>query len=315
MTRDIQAERLLDERGVEYGYCAQFAVADINRDASLKNQARFQPLIDTVVAQYSRAMQDGDEFPAVILNKNGRGFVVISGNHRSEAARKAGRAFIDAYIVQIQDQRVLETLTRSCNALMGQPESEDDRIQHARILIATYGIPISDAAKTMRVSESKLKATIQAARTKERLTRFGVSAEKLSTRQLQSMDSIQNDHVMEAVGRLAVDAAMPAESIDNLRNELKTARTEADQIAIVNKARSQPEIRERIGAHSVGKGIPQLARRTLFIRTLTTLEKLLSQYKTAEGLQMSDATIAKQTLERVNAIATACAQVLSNGKT
>lgn len=309
MTRDVQAEKLLERYGVEFAYCAQLAVADINRDASLQNQARMTPLIPSVVEQYERAMRDGDDFPAVVLNKNGRGLVVISGNHRTEAARRAGKGIIDAYVAQIKDEMVLDILTRSFNAMQGQPESDDERLEHARHLCEKYGMTMHDAAKTMRISEYALYAATGAERAAQRLVAMGVDAVSLKRIQLYTLQQIKNDNVLKVAGQLAIDARLSREGIDTLRLSINAKRTEAQQIGAVMRARERLLSDVDVSARKLPI---QFKRRAQFRGYLTGLANMMARHKDLNGLQLSDPKIAAEVLAEAKQILKRVTELLNH---
>jgi ParB-like chromosome segregation protein Spo0J len=182
------------------------AIARIDLIASTSNQSRFEPLDLPTVDRYVAALQEGDEFPPILVRlippkgKDPEQLIILSGNHRVRAHLQADRRTIDAYLVICDDLTALE-IAYADNADHGLPTTENERIVHALVLIDQHGRTITDAAKTVGVSHNKIRVRINANETAARAQKAGVAPEFaiLPGSLKASLSAVKNDKVLAKV--------------------------------------------------------------------------------------------------------------------
>lgn len=211
-------------------------LSDINQEASLANQARFQALDTEVVLNYAAAMERGDRFPPIVVHAVRGELVVVDGNHRVAAADLAEQPAIDAYVVgNISDQTV-QMMTFEANARHGLPSTTDERVAHGLFLIDS-GVSVKDAAAMVSVAFNTLMKEAQAARADARLARLNVDRWTSIPRSTRvRLENLRNDSVFRLLGDLTVRAKLTGPEVNDIVSAANKAGTETEAIAIVAKA-------------------------------------------------------------------------------
>ena len=103
----MDEDRLLHHWGIQPTPIT-VSLADINWDASLRNQNRGDdskhPLDKAHVSDLAASMVNGDLLPAITVRNNGRGLYIIDGNHRATAANDLGEKEASAWLVDCDDE-------------------------------------------------------------------------------------------------------------------------------------------------------------------------------------------------------------------
>lgn len=154
--------RWIESYGVSH-HLQEVALTDIDGDASLKNQARRSPLDNNTVSAYTEAMKAGAIFPPLVGYRTNKGIVLVDGNHRHRAATRAGAASMLVYIVEADDDLVLDMVGGANAVLNGKEANFDDRVEHGKRIFAA-GASSSNAARQVGLSQSTLMRHIRAAR-------------------------------------------------------------------------------------------------------------------------------------------------------
>lgn len=128
---DQDGEALMKECALTWKI-EKVSVQAVDREGSLANNARLDaPLNDDVVIDYAQGMTNGSVFPRVVLHRQKKGFRVLSGNHRTEAAKFAGVTELEAYVVTGDDPIAINAFVRLANRTHGLRISTADAVRHA----------------------------------------------------------------------------------------------------------------------------------------------------------------------------------------
>lgn len=174
--RDAALEDAFARHGVtRWDFDPALEVAAIDKERSLANQARLEPLNVSVVERYAEDMAGGDEFPAIVVERQraarGQRLVVIGGNHRAAAARIAKRDHLAAYVVEA-DAGVLYRLMWEDNRRHGFPPSDAERLM-AAVHLVDQGDTMAAAARTVGVAYPKLMTYVAAREFDRRANKSG----------------------------------------------------------------------------------------------------------------------------------------------
>lgn len=184
--RSNSVETWLDREGVAYGYVASLALTGFDDKSSLTNQARIGvTLMPELVESYAIAMLDGNEFPAVVCYKGSKGYIVIDGNHRIAAAREAGRAAVDAYVVTNSTPLQIRTLTKLANYYNGERPKQEHAILQAVEHVMETGASVMSTPRLFGISKNTLQVAMRDRRARDRLARAGVNASAVPDRKLE----------------------------------------------------------------------------------------------------------------------------------
>jgi len=227
----------LTKRGVEYTYQGDFPLYTIDRDASLKNQARVgAPLLEEVVERYTIAMSNDAQFPPIVVYAAGKNkYIVIDGNHRLQAAIRAEKP-LDAYVVTNPSPEQISILTYESNVTHGEPTTLAEREQQALDLV-NRGISATDAAKIMGVRLARLEYLTNDQRATERLVALGYDANDFGITARRRLNNIHSDVVLSQMASLVKDAKLTYEQVDEIVPRINAQRNEAQQLSVVTEAR------------------------------------------------------------------------------
>lgn len=182
--RNSTYEQVLDKAGVKWSYAESLPIGDIDKKASIGNQARLHEPLDKDLANvYRDAMKpppegDGYEFPPLVVWRptSKHKWVLIDGNHRLDAKTQLAMKTTDAYIVHIYDKRVADRLTRTFNNLVnGRRLTYEECMEHAVAWQREYKDPIEQVAKDWGVKFASLANRLRAEHGKDILRQHNLS--------------------------------------------------------------------------------------------------------------------------------------------
>ena len=301
--RDLQVEQWLNHQpDVKYHYECDVLLSVIDREASLKNQARFKALDYEHVDEIVCRLIDGEEMPALTgyYDKNGR-IVLIDGNHRNEAYVKANEELsfrftkTDLYIIDNPHGWVVDVLTREANTREGKGPSREERIQHALYIIKIHGMSEAEAEKRQNLPEGTINKIRHAIDVQERLARLGFQ-EKLAVRHLDCLWRLKPDNVLLETANLIKDADLDVlETAEIIRRIAAASASEKQQLAEVSKIRSDYD--DRIRRFKLGG-----ARKIIspIIRYRTGLNNILATRE--ESVKPLDDQLKKRSIEVIKKI-------------
>lgn len=278
----------LDEHEVEWVFQAAVPLSSIDVEASKRNQARLAQAIDPgIVQRYVLAMESGAQFPALVAWKNVAGrYVLIDGNHRLAAMLQVRRAEANLFVVQTMDPLVIERLTRTANLLNGYGVSPADALEQACYLVEKLNYVPSSAASLCLVPVKKLTDTIRIRKIRTRLGGLR-SAKQLSDNAVQALGRIPIDPPLRAAAELVAGAGFSGEETVTLAREICEGTDEGQMLAIVDKVKALPEIRERLMRTAGGRLVIRNEQRRQLFMALTGLNNLLQRYPSAIALGLT----------------------------
>lgn len=272
--RRAEIEAWLDERRVKWEFIDQLPVDQIDRIASLGNQARLDPLSEEVVDRYAADMERGDLFPPIVVRRSGKRLILIGGNHRTAAAERTQRAALPAYVIDVEPEMAVR-LTYEDNRRHGLPPSEEERIYQA-VHLVNNGYTQTAAADTVGVSAKKLAQAIGAARADRRAAEHRIKGwERIPKSVRWRIDQLRSDPVFAAAAQLVCDTNMATSDSFVLITKLNNTRSEADALTVIDL-----EAQQRAGqAQRSAGGV---------IRKATPRSRLLTALGTIAGLNGGD---------------------------
>jgi DNA-binding NarL/FixJ family response regulator len=250
-----------------------FPLADVRLDGATQVRLGINmPL----VLDYAARMAEGAVFPAVVVFYDGEGYYLADGFHRCHAARRLGRATVNAWVHQGSQTDAL-WFALGANGAHGERLSVGDR-KHA-IKVAIQAFPERSGAEIARhigcshqwVSDVKheLRAELQASCTLPETVTGKDGRHYPAVR--QTATSV-HPHTAEIVARL------------------KAGETgEAIATALMVSSRTVARIRREAGFKTIDRSIEAVARRLDTIRTMAG-EGYTSRQITA-AVQLSGETV------------------------
>ena len=236
--KNAQVEDWLRSHGVtDFEYEEALALSSVDADESLRNQARvFAPLDEEQAIIYAEAMAKGDEFPPIVAYRRPRSkkVVIIDGNHRFKAAELADKGTLSAYVLKNPSREQTAVMTFDANTKHGKPTSLKERIIQAAWLVQTQNAKPSEAARALSIPAQPLYQHLKAQDTEARMKALGIKPPG-STHQLKRLGHIRSDVVLAKAAELVQQSRMGYDASSELVTSINRYRSEADQLAAVER--------------------------------------------------------------------------------
>lgn len=223
-----ETERVIERFAPNAGYTYEPAIPldSLNITNVVKQNIRPNGLDEDKVEQYAEAMKNGDEFPAITVYPTKKGYEVLGGMHRIEAAKRASLPAFDAYVVDLQeDERTVELLQRVLNMYHGSGYSKEERAMHGVRFVQAHGFSVEDAAKIVMVSVSMIKARVEAQEARRRAAEAGVPFIKSDTGIIE-LARIRNDELFKAAAKIASTARLTTAQIGEMSRQIREQSSE-----------------------------------------------------------------------------------------
>jgi ParB-like chromosome segregation protein Spo0J len=254
---DIEA--WLEEKLVKFVFDPNFQTNNIDEQASLKNQARFEPLHPENVSRYAEAMARGDKFPPIVIHQLDSGlYRVDDGNHRYQAYKRNNITEIPVYILDAgTTDETLRVITFEANARHGEPPSDEERRRHA-IYLTDNGMTNIAAAAIVNLPVSTVNRAVQQEKADRRARALGLSKQwsRLLIDQRQAIMSIGNDPTFIEIVKLCADTGITASQTREIIAGIKELRSERAQIQAIKETRenlreqTQTTVGGRLGSNN-----------------------------------------------------------------
>lgn len=233
-----QTEAMLDRRHITYTFEANLPLDQL-RDVD-GNQVRLiehRAPQDRVEA-YAYAMAGGTIFPAIVVNDRHE---IIDGNTRWGATLRNGGETIAAYICHGVNSLDARSLSVELNQANGQRMEEKELRAYVNSCVVEGREPDIEAfSRQTGISPRTLKRWVRVAKFSLRAVEEGIPSdktEKLSDAARAKLGVAKLRSVFQGVIDLAVDADMPAKDIAKVITEANGAASEAESLAVIQRAR------------------------------------------------------------------------------
>lgn len=248
-----QVETWLQKHKVQYGPMAQIPIDMIDTKLSRANQARKEALVDDSVERFVHSIKKGEILPPIVVYRVGNKLVIVDGNNRHEAHRKAGSKFIPGYILaEDTPSETIMLMTVDANAHHGVTPPLDWRVTQANDLVAA-GWNGDVAADAANISLSQLRDYQVRIRAEARAKQLGVKGFlDLPPTSRVTLGRLNLEPVFHHAVRAAVDTSMTHDDVREMMREIKAAHDEAGMIQTVAKIVKRRQL-EKQQATALGK--------------------------------------------------------------
>lgn len=262
-------EALLGRFACKFTYEPALPLERIDRLASVTNQSRFEPIHEPTVERYVAALEEGAEFPPVIVRvipvpKSDPQLVTLGGNHRERAHIDAGRKTIAAYVVTCDDTVALE-IAYADNATHGLPPTKAEQIAHALLLVNDHGRSMAHAARVVGINAQQITkhAAAEGVRTRARKCGVAVELAKVSEGVVPRLASLRDDRVFTKFIRAVTTNGIPTPRAMQMIGDINAQKDVAGALDIlgahVRDHRATADSRRHVGRPSTN---PILVLRT-----------------------------------------------------
>lgn len=205
--RQADVEAWLTSLDVGWRFDPDLRLARVDVNAGLANQVRHEPLHEEVVERYTAAMNDGAQFPPIIVTDTNKP-APLGGNHRVAAANRARRVTHPAYLVSGTEAQ-LRRVRFEDNSRHGLPPSTAERVEHAVALMAD-GMTQREAAAIVGIPAPKLSIATNALKASQRAEVAGITGfARLPEAVRYEIGRLAHDAVFTAAAELALTTGIP----------------------------------------------------------------------------------------------------------
>lgn len=313
--KSITFERIIEREIGDFEYLAGIDLALVDEKRSIANQARLVvPIIQEKVDQYVQMIRRWpDTIPALVAYRWDGKYVLIDGNHRFLAAKKAGKATLDVYVVKTTDMVLIDRATRLWNRWTNGAAPKDEEVMNQAVYLVESGTcTIAAAAAQSFVSEASLRNEIVARQQRTRAERLGFDPNILGRSVLRMFSAIHNDNVLSSALKTANKHAVSVAQGNRLLELIREAgTTENRQLQAVETwtrevvpTRAAPKTEPTTdGVVQKPRADPLRNRRTTFMRNLRNVERDLTVPDgTFEKLGLTSLDDIRDVLNRVDAL-------------
>lgn len=281
----------LKSQGVDFTYVPRLDLNAIDVQAGLRNQARLEePIDEELIEQYTIMSKSGSEAPAIVVYKrrNRNSWVPIDGNQRVATARRLHKSTIDAYVVNTEDQMVIDRLTWVFNNLVnGKRLSRDESIEHAVTMVQKYGMDIKQAAKEWGIPQRAVSKRIITGKLRDILRSRGASSLcNLTDDKLEELNSFikLGEEVFVEAAKITHRCGLVKADIEEMKRDVDDAKTHAEKVKAVVAFGESPTAKQRRAETKGGTVKPKQYGNSPseeLYRAMKKVERLINTYDKA----------------------------------
>lgn len=257
--KDERTENWLKSHDVKY-VLSTIKIADIDRRASLANQARDTALVPEAVDSYRQALRNGDSLPAIVVHKVNGKYCIVDGNNRYQAAADEKALKGLAYVIDAHTpSETITLLTVSANALNGVRVDKSWALTTALYLV-DIGYTREAAAKALTVSVSAVNAHEKERQAGHRAHSLNVSGwNTMQVRVRQIIGRIKLDKAFVIVAEAAIGSNITySADLSEFVTKVNAASSESEAItlatewarAVVEHAKQQQRLGKKRSTHN-----------------------------------------------------------------
>lgn len=255
----VQVEAWLQSHDVQYAPPAQVPLHLIDEKRSRTNQARRDAIVAESVDRFATAMKAGAAFPPIVCFVNGGKLVIIDGNNRQAAAKKAAKeSLLGIIVAEDTPSEMIQLLTVEANAHHGVTPELSWRLQQAFHLVS-IGFNDIQAAASAGVTVQQIRAArqVQEADARARALKIsGFNGLPISMRQVLS--PVKDDAVFFQASKVALDTGMTTDEVREMIRHCKTLGAEGARVEYIGSVAKTRGI-EAATRKAVGRAIHRVS--------------------------------------------------------
>jgi hypothetical protein len=267
--RDAKTEQQLERGKFVYRYEPGFLISRIDMAASRANPARLYRRIDEErCMEMAFAMEEGVDFPAVVLLEEPKAIIVATGLHRLSAATqwiKPARHAFDAYIVTEPDPYRRDLLMRSINCIEGHGQTKDENLAHCVEMTRLYGGSIDDLAAAFNLRPHAIRDHLRYVKFDQRADEIGVGdlARLIPKTLKQTLGQIKIDSLLARTLRVIVATKAVGPIAKQLGSDVAAARSERAAMKILDEREEEFARTEERAKATYGRRKPDLPTKAM----------------------------------------------------
>lgn len=233
----VPVEAWLQRCGVAYAPPTGIPLTMIDEKRSRANQARKDPLVSESVERFAAAFRQGRPFPPIVVYPMGSKVVIIDGNNRHEAAKRARCEYIRGIIISPDtSSEMIQLLTVEANATHGVTPPLEWRVRQAFHLVSLgHGDERSAEAAGITISQLRNARAASEAEQRAKILRIAGFTE-LPAVHKQKLNALKNEPVFFAAAVMVIKHQLISDQVGDLVRKIKSGRSESEQLSILAEA-------------------------------------------------------------------------------
>ena len=229
----------------DFSYVESVPLDAIIVDDAARDNIRVGVQLDAdAVEKYKAALDDGAEFPAIIIvpaqpfgGKAGM-YLIGDGIHRLASFKAAGRTATDAYVLNIETERELLLLRVTTNVPGGQGFATEQSVEQA-VRLVNHGWTASDAARLFHISKGRVEGRLRAVATVQRIADLmpnltvGKLLQHLPQSTLSALGRFKRDEALVTATEIAMGGGLTLQQVADLATTAAEAVTDAQSEAMI----------------------------------------------------------------------------------
>lgn len=233
----VQVEAWLQRCGVRYAPPTAIPMSMIDEKRSRNNQARRDPLVGESVERFATSFRAGKAFPPIVVYPVGNRLVIVDGNNRHEAAKRAKLEFIYGIIISAAtSSEMITLLTVEANASHGVTPPLEWRVTQAFHLVS-LGHGDERAAEAAGITLTQLRNARAARDAEQRAKALRIHGfADIPMTGKQYLNGVKLEAVFHLAAQTAVNSKLTIDQIRDMCRKVKMGRSEHEQLAILSEA-------------------------------------------------------------------------------
>lgn len=232
----VGVEAWLQSHGVQYAPPLEIPMILIDEKRSRSNQARKVAVVADSVDRFAAAIKTGAGFPPIVVFIHGGKLIIIDGNNRQAAARKAGRDTILGIVISEETpSELIQLLTVEANANHGVTPELSWRLMQA-FHLCSLGFTDTDAARAAAITLPQLQQARKVREADKRATAMKIQKfADLPTYGRQALAVLKDDAVFYQAATTAVSTRMTIDEIRDMIRVIKSKPSEGARIEFIGQ--------------------------------------------------------------------------------
>jgi len=249
-------ERYLDQRELKWEHVRNFELERLTITDGVKAQIRLGGTDPEHVEDFKRLALAGraKDAPPIFVFRRKRGDELGDGIHRTIGFLAGGVVAHDAYVIQCDDEAVIQMVRRTANIeLNGWGISHEERMEHAAHMKRRFPDASLDVvAQQFGVSPNTLGDTLRVDEVRRDLIEQGFSKDAVSRLKRNHCKALYQHApiIREAAARAILQANMTTPDADEMLKQAKKKRSEAAQLQYIASVTGEYATRAKTGVRS-----------------------------------------------------------------
>jgi hypothetical protein len=174
---------------------------------------------DKDVNQIAASMKENNEFPTILLIKEGDRAFVGDGNHRFGATIKLGEITVPAFVVETKDTQLINLIIRGSNTNHGLSQNDDSIATNVMVLVKR-GVSASEIAKWFSIPVVDVYNIKKESVIRKEFDDEGVNIDDIPRSSLLRISNVQSKMIRSLLVGIIIKNKLPCDKVMDLVTSL-----------------------------------------------------------------------------------------------